>query len=296
MQRERVSENVYWFQSEVYAQVTAGVIIGPKWAVVIDTLPVPEETLAMRQFIEEQLEVPVQYIINTHFHADHTWGNCFFPGATIISHELCRQLQMKHGPTSLEIAQQQNQIFKQVKLVFPHLTFDSGTMSLRVGKKNLTLFPSPGHSVDGISILVEEDRVLFAADAFLPIPYFVDGNIEVLLNTLRSYNQLGLENIVQGHGDIILRGEIEETIQSNLHYLETLQKLVRKALKEKYPLKVATEIDVVSCGKERVILSGLGDTLHKNNVRWLLNKYARETGIELIEPPYDDYDDDVVDQ
>ena len=181
MQRERVSENVYWFQSEVYAQVTAGVIIGPKWAVVIDTLPVPEETLAMRQFIEEQLEVPVQYIINTHFHADHTWGNCFFPGATIISHELCRQLQMKQGPASLEIAQQQNQIFKQVKLVYPHLTFSSGTMSLRVGKKNLTLFPSPGHSVDGISILVEEDRVLFAADAFLPIPYFVDGDFEVLL-------------------------------------------------------------------------------------------------------------------
>ena len=88
MQRERVSENVYWFQSEVYAQVTAGVITGPKWAVVIDTLPVPEETLAMKSFIEEHLEVPVQYIINTHYHADHTWGNCFFPGATIISHVL----------------------------------------------------------------------------------------------------------------------------------------------------------------------------------------------------------------
>jgi glyoxylase-like metal-dependent hydrolase (beta-lactamase superfamily II) len=295
MQRERVSENVYWFQSEIYAQVTAGVIIGPKWAVVIDTLPVPEETLAMRQFIEEQLEVPVQYIINTHFHADHTWGNCFFPGATIISHELCRQLQLKNGPASLEIAQQQNQIFKQVKLVFPHLTFNSGTMSLRVGKKNLTLFPTPGHSVDGISILVEEDRVLFAADAFLPIPYFVDGDFEVLLNTLRSYNQLGLENIVQGHGDIILRGEIEDTIKSNLDYLVTLQKLVRKALNEKYPLKAASEIDVISCGKERVILSGLGDTLHQNNVRWLLNKYAREAGIDLVEPPFDDYDDEVVD-
>ena len=38
MQRERVSENVYWFQSKVYAQVTAGVIAGPQWAVLIDTL------------------------------------------------------------------------------------------------------------------------------------------------------------------------------------------------------------------------------------------------------------------
>ena len=48
MHRERVSENVFWFQSEVYAQVTAGVIVGPQWAVVIDTLALPEETLGMR--------------------------------------------------------------------------------------------------------------------------------------------------------------------------------------------------------------------------------------------------------
>jgi len=38
MQRERVSENVYWFQSETYAQVTAGAIVGPQWALLIDTL------------------------------------------------------------------------------------------------------------------------------------------------------------------------------------------------------------------------------------------------------------------
>ena len=43
MQKERISDNVYWFQSEVYAQVTAGVIIGPQWAILIDTL-MPEET------------------------------------------------------------------------------------------------------------------------------------------------------------------------------------------------------------------------------------------------------------
>jgi glyoxylase-like metal-dependent hydrolase (beta-lactamase superfamily II) len=88
MQRERVSDNVYWFQSEVYAQVTAGAITGPQWAVVIDTLAMPEETIEMRSYIEEQLGVPVRYVINTHYHADHCWGNCFFPGATVIAHKL----------------------------------------------------------------------------------------------------------------------------------------------------------------------------------------------------------------
>ena len=48
MHRERVSENVFWFQSEIYAQVTAGVVAGPQWAVVIDTLALPDETVVMR--------------------------------------------------------------------------------------------------------------------------------------------------------------------------------------------------------------------------------------------------------
>jgi glyoxylase-like metal-dependent hydrolase (beta-lactamase superfamily II) len=296
MQRERVSENVYWFQSEVYAQVTAGVITGPKWAVVIDTLPVPDETLAMKAFIEDQLEVPVQYIINTHYHADHSWGNCFFRGATIISHELCRKLQMERGQASLDLAVQQNLIFKPVKLIYPHITFESGNMSLRVGKKNLILFPTPGHSEDGISVLIEEDRVIFAADAFLPIPYFIQGDIEQLISSLTTFKSLGLENIIQGHGDIILRGEIEDAIQENIDYLQTLKTKVRAALKDKYPLRAAAAITVESCGKSRVLLAGLGDSLHKNNVRWLLNQYAKEDGIELIDSPFDDFDDEIVDE
>jgi cyclase len=164
MQRERISENVYWFQSEVYAQVTAGAITGPQWAVVIDTLAMPEETLAMRSFIEEELNVPVRYIINTHYHADHSWGNCFFPGATILSHKLTRDIMVEKGAASLETARKQNASFRQVKLVMPHLTFSDGNLSLRVGKKKLILMHTPGHSVDGISVLVEEDRVLFGFD------------------------------------------------------------------------------------------------------------------------------------
>lgn len=117
MHRERVSENVFWFQSEVYAQVTAGVIIGPQWAVVIDTLALPEETLAMREFIERELGVQARYVINTHYHADHCWGNCFFPGATVIGHAKCREYLIKDGVSSLENAQKQNQGLRQVKIV-----------------------------------------------------------------------------------------------------------------------------------------------------------------------------------
>src|SRR5512145_2426761 len=107
MHRERVSENVFWFQSEVYAQVTAGVVAGPQWAVVIDTLALPDETLTIREFIEHELSVPVRYVINTHYHADHSWGNCLFPGSTVVGHALSRRLMNEKAPASLEAAQKQ---------------------------------------------------------------------------------------------------------------------------------------------------------------------------------------------
>ncbi len=281
MQRERISENVYWFQSEIYAQVTAGAITGPQWAVVIDTLAIPEETIAMRSFIEETLGVPVRYVINTHHHADHTWGNCFFPGATVISHALCRELMELRGPASLESARRQNPAFKQVKLVFPHLTFEGGDLSLRIGKKNLILTHTPGHSRDGIAVLVEEDRVLFAGDAFLPLPYVVDGDPDVLSETIRKIGKMGLENIIQGHGDIILRGEIDDAVQENLNYLNNVRKAVRAAVRRKNPLEALSTIDIESCGKSRVYLGGLAEELHKRNVRFLFKQIAAEEGVVI---------------
>jgi glyoxylase-like metal-dependent hydrolase (beta-lactamase superfamily II) len=268
MQRERVSENVYWFQSETYAQVSAGVIAGPHWAVVIDTL-MPQETLAMREFIEDKLNIAVRYVINTHHHADHSWGNCFFPGATVIAHEICRKLLIEKTPSALEVASKDNPLYKQLKIIPPHITFQEGTFSLRIGKKHLRLFPTPGHSPDGIAVLVEEDRILFSGDAFMPLPFIVEGDIEQYVETTRNFTRMGLENIIQGHGDIILRGEIEEKAKENMTYLKALRKAVRTARRRKNPLEVLDSIGIEACGKSRVLLGGLASELHKRNLRAL---------------------------
>ena len=266
MQRERISETVYLFQSEIYAEVTAGVVAGPLWAVVIDTLAMPEETLEMRTFIEETLQVPVRYVVNTHHHADHTWGNCFFPGTTIIAHSLCRQYMMDVEQPALEAAKKENPVFRHTKIILPHLTLGEGNLTLKVGKKTLSFFPTPGNSHDGISILVEEDRVLFAGDVFMPIPFIVDGDIDQLIESIKMIGNMSPENIIQGHGDIILRGEIEEAVKGNLAYLSAIKRAVRTASRRKNPLKALEKIDIESCGKDKIILGGLAVELHRRNV------------------------------
>ena len=131
---------------------------------------------------------------------------------------------------------------------------------------------TPGHSKDGISVLVEEDRVLFAGDVFLPVPYIVDGDISEMRNSLELLKHIGLENVIQGHGDIILRGEVETFIEENNSYLDALMHHVNLANKEESPLDYIKAVDVETCGKSRIHLGGLAEQLHQQNLASLYTK------------------------
>jgi glyoxylase-like metal-dependent hydrolase (beta-lactamase superfamily II) len=279
IQQERVAENVYFFQSRVYAEVNAGVVAGPDMAVVIDTLPFPEETMIMRDFIEQELQVPVRYVINTHYHADHTWGNYLFSGAKVIGHKLCNELLQEKGIPALERGQENNPSLRAIRIVLPHITFEEGELLIRIGKKTLKIFPLPGHTIDSIAVIVEEDRVLFSGDTMMAVPYIVDGDIDISIESLNKIKTMGLENVVQGHGDIVLRGEIDSVVNDNVSYLNELRKAVRKSSKRKFPLDLLEQVDVESCGKSRVILGGLAEDLHQNN---LLALYKQMYGEDPI--------------
>ena len=150
------------------------------------------------------------------------------------------------------MSSKQNTALRQVKIVLPHMTFSRGQITLKVGKKNLIIVPTFGHSDDGISVLVEEDRVLFAGDAFMPIPYIVDGNIDDITASIKRIGRMGLENIVQGHGDIILRGEIDAAVRENLNYLTSVKKAVRSIARRKNAEELLDEITIEDCGNSPV--------------------------------------------
>jgi glyoxylase-like metal-dependent hydrolase (beta-lactamase superfamily II) len=175
----------------------------------------------------------------------------------------------ENNPLALENAKEQNPDFDKVKIKLPGLTFDTGTISLQIGKRHVKIFATPGNSPDGISVLVREDRVLFAGDAFLPLPTMMEGDIDELSETIKNISKMSLENIVQGHGDVVLRGEIESAIKNNLDYLATIRKIARKAARRKNPLPVLEQATVEECGKSRVLLGGLVEELHQRNLALL---------------------------
>lgn len=273
--RERVAENVHVFTSELYAQVNAGVVVGPEWSVVIDTLAYPEETLELRDFVENTLGSRVAYVVLTHYHADHSLGTWLFPGAVVIAHQECLRLLDTRGRAGLAEAQAANRELRDVRIVLPDIVLGEEQISLRVGRKTLEMVPLPGHSPDGIGVLLTEDRVLFSGDAMMPLPSLVDGQIESSAASLRKIPRMKLENLVQGHGEVILRGEIPNAVRSNLAYLAALDRYVHRQHRRKSPSLPADEPDVESFGKSRILMNGLADELHRRNLQALLRPAGR---------------------
>ena len=274
--RERVADEVYTFQSDVYAQVNAGAVIGQDWAVVIDTLAFPEETLEIREFIEEELKRKVRYVINTHYHADHSWGNCYFPGAYILSHALCRENLAKYGVRSLSSAIEMDSVFQKTQIVLPQLTMDAGSLELVVDDKTLRFIELPGHSNDGIGVYIVEDEVLFAGDVWMPIPHIVDGNPQEMRDSLRKIESLTIENVVQGHGEVILRGEVNSSIKDRIDYLDKIEQIILDAALDDFPGEYLKEKTIEVCGKSRILLAGAAEEIHQLNLRHLYQEVHGE--------------------
>lgn len=280
MLRERVANNVYVFTSEMYAQVTAGAIITPAGAVVIDTLPFPAETRQLVQFVEDRHGVPVRYVVNTHYHADHTYGTCYFKHARVIGHRICRDLLGTKGREALDRARRSSREMSEIDLVLPDVVFDEGILKLHMGGITLQMWHTPGHSPDSIVCLVEEERILFAADTLMPIPFFSDGSWDDFVATLESLLPHTFENVVQGHGEVILRGEVKEKIEEDLKYLSLLRKKVEDIIKRNRSPEALDRIDIEACGKSRIPLNGLVQKLHRSNAETLYRALKNGQAVE----------------
>lgn len=275
MLQERVSSNIYLFTSDLYTQVTAGVIVTPAGAVLIDTLPFPVETQAILQFLSRRAPAGLRYIIYTHYHADHIYGASLFPDVPIIAHARCRQHLLDSGEAGLEAARAEApDLLENVVLRLPDITLDGGEMVLSLGGKTMRIFETPGHSDDGISVYVEEDLVLFAGDAMMPVPTIVDGDPEALKASLQKIRALEPESIVQGHGEVILRGEVKDALRTSIAYLETIQRIAAEAAASERRRAALLKTDVEKCGIPRVALNGEAPRLHAANLRTLFRRIS----------------------
>jgi cyclase len=272
--RERVSNNIYVFTSEIYAQVTAGAVVTHEGAILIDTLPFPSESREIAAFLARASGPGVRYVILTHYHADHTYGTYLFPQADVVAHVDCLKLLAKHGESALKAAKVEESELEEVTIRLPNVTFDKGEVSLQLGGRVLRLIHTPGHTQGLVMVYIEDDRVLFASDTVMPVPAIADGDPDTLRASLKKVVELPIENLVQGHGEVILRGEVEVVVNASLKYLDAIEKKTARALKSGKGKEWLQTVSIESCGLSRIPLNGLVQQIHTANLMALYDRMA----------------------
>ena len=103
----------------------------------------------------------------------------------------------------------------------------------------------------------------------MPVPTLFDGDLTELTNSLNELLDMNLDSVVRGHGEVILRGEVEELINSDINYLSKITKIVDDVVARGDPEATLERISIESCGKSRLPLNGFVSDLHQANLRKL---------------------------
>lgn len=279
MRRERVSDDIYVFTSELYAQVTASAVVTREGIVVIDTLPFPVETSEMIEYLKALGQGPIKHLVNTHWHGDHTNGNYLFDDSVeLVCHRKCQLAMLEWGQAALEEDREKSPLLEPVIIRIPEVVFDEGDLVLHIGSKSIEMTLTPGHTADSTVAYVREDKVLLAADTVMPVPYFVWGSRHDFKNSLKFLKEYNLESIVQGHGEVLLRGEIPGALESSIRYLDVLEQKVTEIVEKGRGKEALEKLTIDRCGKSRIPLNGLVQDLHRANVFAIYNELTQANG------------------
>lgn len=205
MTLDRVADGVYAYVQPGggWCVNNAGLVVGEDSAVLVDTAATQARARRLRTAVAEVAPDGVDYVVNTHFHGDHTYGNGqFTPRAKVVAHEGTRA-------DSAEAGLHMRQLWPQVEwgdtpLTLPTLTFRD-SLTLHTGGPRVELFDvGPAHTAHDVVAWVPEREVLFTGDVVWSevTPYVLMGSITGSLRALERLRALRPRVVVPGHGPV----------------------------------------------------------------------------------------------
>lgn len=250
------------------------VIFGERAAWAVDTGSDASEGERVAELIRSRGHEP-ERLLYTHGHGDHVLGSLSFQGCDIFSHALTPVEIERLLPVWAQQADCTVDALRQ-QIAWPTITFRD-ELFLDIGNRKLHLFPTPGHSQDGISIYLPEERLLIAGDSVVTgiVPAIGDGDSIVLETSLRKLGELTIDVMIPGHGPVVYGADaVRDWLQWLPNYLQQVRLFVQDAL---HTGMAPTEI-AAHCPFDRLIGSRLPKEKHKMLKRHeaTVNKIVRE--------------------
>jgi glyoxylase-like metal-dependent hydrolase (beta-lactamase superfamily II) len=223
-------------------------LVTDEGVLVVDSRQHPKRAEELLAAIRKTTDKPVKYVINTHAHGDHYFGNAVFKreGATFIAHrDTLRMMQVHHG------AEMKRRVgyFKQtgfdpadVRLVPPDITFDD-KLTLHFGGRVVELlYVGPGQNPGDTLVYFPKEKVLFSGGPFSknswPNPMFTPSMSNWVV-MLRKMAAMDVDRYLGGHGDIGAKQDVLNEAQMLADFDAGMRAAVAKGMSPQEILKSA---------------------------------------------------------
>ena len=212
----------------------ASFIVGSKGVAVIDTGGSFKVGKQLREAIRKITPLPVLYVINTHVHPDHIYGNAAFLNdkPQFVGHDkLANAMELRHEAYAKLNARLLGADAQASELVKPTMTVKT-TLELDLGDRKLTLTAHPvAHTNTDVSVIESKAGTLFTGDLlFIDRTPVLEGDIKGLITEVQKLKNSPAKQVVPGHGPVTKDWIV--ALNNDERYLSVLLTDIRASIKK----------------------------------------------------------------
>ena len=294
---QKVADGIYYATASGTMNVGSNspILVNDDEAIVVDSEITPAAARALVNDLKAVTNKPVRYVVDTHYHYDHAFGNQIFsPDVQVIGHDNTRLRLLTHDtmkeatfltsvqpvPARVEALRQriatetdaqqkaalERQVsnslayleqVKEVKVTPPNVTFNDTLTLVRGGREIRLMYLGRGHTDTDVVIYLPKERIVCTGDLMESVvSYAGDSFPDDWIRTLDKLRAIDFDTVMPGHG-VVFKGKGK--IEAFQRYLRDVMTQVTALRKQGLSVDdAAANVDVTKYREEFASIRGVG--------------------------------------